>query len=230
MKILAIESSAKSASVCIAEDGKILAETFLNCGLTHSVTIMPSVEWLIGTCGLSMSDIDRIAVTQGPGSFTGLRIGMSAVKGLAWSLDVPCVAVSTLYAAASSLSHINGVICAVMDARAGQVYNANFKAEAGKLTRLCEDRAIKISELCEELSSQESVMVCGDGAEVLMKEAPANFTIAPEHIRYQRASAVALLAEDIKPIHAAELSPEYIRLPQAERERIEKLKEEGKQK
>ncbi len=228
MKILAIESSAKAASVCITDDGKIIGEAFLNCGLTHSVTIMPSVEWLLGVCGLSVADIDRIAITEGPGSFTGLRIGMSAVKGLAWSLDIPCVAVSTLYAAANALSHIDGIICAVMDARAGQVYNANFRAEGGRLTRLCDDRALKIEELIGELCEEENIIVCGDGAEVLMKEAPANFRIAPEHIRYQRASAVALLAEDINPISAAELSPEYIRLPQAERERIEKLKKEGK--
>ena len=228
MKILAIESSAKAASACIAEDGKILGETFLNCGLTHSVTIMPSVEWLLGVCSLSISDIDRIAITEGPGSFTGLRIGMSAVKGLAWSENIPCVAVSTLLAAAAGIRHIDGKICAVMDARAGQVYNANFEAAGGKLTRLSEDRALKISELISEFPDDETVWVCGDGAEVLMQSAPANFKIAPEHIRYQRAAAVALLAEDIEPISAAFLSPEYIRLPQAERERLERMKKEGK--
>ncbi len=228
MKILAIESSAKAASVCIAEDGKILAEAFLNCGLTHSVTIMPSVEWLLHTAGLTIADIDRIAITEGPGSFTGLRIGMAAVKGLAWSRDIPCVGVSTLEAAATGVAHIDGTICAVMDARAGQVYNALFKAENGRLTRLCDDRALKISELLSELSGKEDILVCGDGTEVFMKAAGESFRAAPENIRYQRASSVAFLAASCDTVSAKELAPEYIRLPQAERERLEKLEKEGK--
>ncbi len=228
MKILAIESSAKAASVCIAEDGKILGEVFLNCGLTHSVTIMPSVEWLLDMSGLKMSDIDRIAITEGPGSFTGLRIGMAAVKGLAWSADIPCVGVSTLLAAAKGVADTDGLICAVMDARAGQVYNALFKAENGRLTRLCDDRAIKISELLAELSGEENILVCGDGTEVFMKEAGENFHAASENIRYQRASSVAFLAAESAAVSAKTLSPEYIRLPQAERERLEKLEKEGK--
>lgn len=228
MKILAIESSAKAASVCIAEDGKILGEVFLNCGLTHSVTIMPSVEWLLQTAGLAIEDIDRIAITEGPGSFTGLRIGMAAVKGLAWSRDIPCVGVSTLEAAAYGVADTDGTICAVMDARAGQVYNALFKAENGSLTRLCDDRAIKISELLSELSGKQNILVCGDGTEVFMKEAGENFRAASENIRYQRASSVAFLAEKRDTVSAKTLSPEYIRLPQAERERLEKAEKEGK--
>lgn len=228
MKILAIESSAKAASVCMVEDGKILAEAFLNCGLTHSVTIMPAVEWLLNMAGLTMDDIDRIAITEGPGSFTGLRIGMAAVKGLAWSRDIPCVGVSTLEAAAKGVAHIDGTICAVMDARAGQVYNALFRAENGCLTRLCDDRAIKISELLEELPEKENILVCGDGTEVFMKEAGEGFRAAPENIRYQRASSVAFLAMEHDAVSAKTLSPEYIRLPQAERERLERLEKEGK--
>lgn len=228
MKILAIESSAKAASVCMVEDGKILVEAFLNCGLTHSVTIMPAVEWLLNMAGLTMDDIDRIAITEGPGSFTGLRIGMAAVKGLAWSRDIPCVGVSTLEAAAKGVAHIDGTICAVMDARAGQVYNALFRAENGCLTRLCDDRAIKISELLEELPEKENILVCGDGTEVFMKEAGEGFRAAPENIRYQRASSVAFLAMEHDAVSAKTLSPEYIRLPQAERERLERLEKEGK--
>ena len=228
MKILAVESSAKAASVCIAEDGKILAEAFLNCGLTHSVTIMPSVEWLLHTTGLTIADIDRIAITEGPGSFTGLRIGMAAVKGLAWSRDIPCVGISTLEAAAKGAADTDGKICAVMDARAGQVYTALFKAENGKLSRLSPDRAMKISELLSELGEEENILVCGDGTEVFMKEAGASFKAASENIRYQRASSVAILAAERDTVSAKELSPEYIRLPQAERERLEKLEKEGK--
>lgn len=228
MKILAIESSAKAASVCIAEDGKVLCEAFLNCGLTHSVSIMPSVEWLLNMAKLKISDIDRIAISEGPGSFTGLRIGMSVVKGLAWGLDIPCVAVSTLESAAVGLSHIDGTVCAVMDARANQVYNAIFKAERGVLTRLCPDRAISIPELMCELSDKENVIFTGDGAELCYKSSGGAFSLAPEHIRYQRAAYVASLAENAEPISSKELRPEYIRLPQAERERLEKIKNESR--
>lgn len=227
MKILAIDSSAKAASVAIVEDGKILGETFLNCGLTHSVTIMPSVEWLLEMTGIKLSDIGRIAICEGPGSFTGLRIGMAAVKGLAWSLDIPCVGVSTLYAAARGVSHISGTVCAVMDARAGQVYNAVFKSDGETLVRVCDDRAIETEKLIKELENEEKVIVCGDGAEVLLESAPENFIAADEHIRHQRATYVAFLAEGLPAISGKDLEPEYIRLPQAERQRIEKLKKEG---
>lgn len=228
MKILAIESSAKAASVAIVEDGKILGETFLNCGLTHSVTVMPSVEWLLGMANLKISDIERIAITEGPGSFTGLRIGMAAVKGLAWACDIPCCGVSTLECAAMGAAHIDGIICAAMDARANQVYNALFLADDGKLTRISEDRAITIPELLEELEEYENVILVGDGALLLDEKSGGCYTLAPEHIRYQRAVYAAYLAESAEAVTAQELRPEYIRLPQAERERIERLKKEGK--
>lgn len=228
MKILAIESSAKAASVAVVEDGKILGETFLNCGLTHSVTIMPSVEWLLDMASLKVSDIDRIAISEGPGSFTGLRIGMAAVKGLAWACDIPCCGVSTLAATAEGVAHMDGTVCAVMDARAHQVYNALFKVKNGKVTRLCDDRAISIGDLGKELEEINDVIIAGDGAELVYNEFGRKYIIAPEHIRYQRASFVARLAETAEAISAQELKPEYIRLPQAERERLERLKKEGK--
>jgi len=228
MKILAIESSAKAASVAILENGKILGETFLNCGLTHSVTIMPSVEWLLDMSNIKISDIDRIAIDEGPGSFTGLRIGMAAVKGLAWACDIPCCGVSTLETAAMGVAHTDGIICAVMDARAHQVYNALFEAKDGKLKRLCDDRAITIEELGNELEGRENVLLVGDGAKLCFDEFGGKYRIAPEHIRYQRAAYVAYLAENATPMSAQELRPEYIRLPQAERERLERLKKEGK--
>ena len=227
MKILAIEASAKAASACIAENGKILGEVFLNCGLTHSVTVMPSVEWLLTSTGLCLADIDRLAITRGPGSFTGLRIGMAAVKGLALGADIPCCGVSTLECAAYGAKDCGKIICAVMDARAGQVYNALFRAENGKLLRICPDRAIKIAELSDELSSYEDVVLTGDGAELVFRETGEKFALAPEHIRYQRAAYVAALCETAECVSAGELLPEYIRLPQAERERLERLKKEG---
>lgn len=227
MKILAIEASAKAASACIAEDGKILGEVFLNCGLTHSVTVMPSVEWLLKSTGLSLADIDRLAITHGPGSFTGLRIGMAAVKGLAFGADIPCCGISTLECAAYGAKDCGKTICAVMDARAGQVYNALFRVENGSLVRLCPDRAIKISELSDELSSYEDVVLTGDGAPLCYEALDNKYAIAPEHIRYQRAAYVAALGETAECVSAGALSPEYIRLPQAERERLERLKKEG---
>lgn len=227
MRILAIDSSAKAASVSIVEDGKILGEAFLNCGLTHSVTIMPSVQWLLETAGLKISDMDRIAIAAGPGSFTGLRIGMAAVKGLAWACDIPCCGVSTLEAAAYGAAHMGGTICAVMDARARQVYNAIFTASGGVLTRVCDDRAITLSELSEELLKYDNIVLVGDGAELCYRAFEEKYAIAPEHIRTQRAACVAALAENAPSCSAQELRPEYIRLPQAERERLERLKKEG---
>ena len=224
MRILAIESSAKAASVAIVDAGRLIAEIFLNSGLKHSVTIMPSVERLLESTGIGISDMDRIAISKGPGSFTGLRIGMAAVKGLAWACDIPCCAVSSLEAAAVGVAHMGGTVCAVMDARAGQVYNALFSAHDGKLSRLCEDRAISVSELLCELSEKKDVIFVGDGADMCYNESQGKFRIAPEHLRYQRASGVATLAETCETYTAEELRPEYIRLPQAERERLEKLK------
>lgn len=224
MKILAIDSSAKAASVAIVEDGKILGEVFLNCGLTHSVTVMPSVEWLLDVTGLKIYDVERIAITEGPGSFTGLRIGMAAVKGLAWACDIPCVGVSTLETIALGASVSDGIVCAVMDARANQVYNALFEAKDGKLSRLTEDRAITIPELLEEISEMEKVSFAGDGAELCYQRAERKFNIVPENVRCQRASAVAFIASEKESVSAQELSPEYIRLPQAERERLERIK------
>lgn len=228
MKILAIEGSAKAASVCLWDGGRLLGETFLNCGLTHSVTIMPSVEWLLEMAGLKVSDIDKIAITEGPGSFTGLRIGMAAVKGLAWAHGIPCVGVSTLEAAAYGAAHMSVTVCAVMDARAGQVYNAIFTANGGVLRRETPDRAVKISELSDDLEGYRNVILVGDGAELCHRAFDEKYTLAPEHIRYQRAAYVAAIAEHLEGTTAQELSPQYIRLPQAERERLERLKKEGK--
>lgn len=224
MRILAIESSAKAASVAITDGGNLVAEIFLNSGLKHSVTIMPSVERLLESTGLSVRDMDRLAISAGPGSFTGLRIGMAAIKGLSWSCGVPCCAVSTLEAAAMGVAHIGGTVCAVMDARAGQVYNALFRAEGGKLFRLCEDRAIAVCDLLRELSDKKDVIFVGDGAELCYNEENGVHRLAPRHLRCQRAAYVALLAENAEVQTAEALRPEYIRLPQAERERLEKLK------
>lgn len=140
MKTLALETSAKSVSVAVTEDGKVLASSYQNIGLTHSVTLMPLLDGMLQNAGLTLKDMDLLAVAAGPGSFTGLRIGVSALKGLAWAEDKPCCGVSTLEAMAQNGRLFTGTVVCAMDARRSQVYNALFRCENGQLTRLCPDR------------------------------------------------------------------------------------------
>ena len=151
MKILALETSAKSVSAAVTDGGVVRAYTYQNTGLTHSRTLMPLVDAMLRESEQSLADMDLLAVAAGPGSFTGLRIGVSALKGLAWAADKPCCGVSTLEAMAQNLRHMDGLIVCSMDARRNQVYNAVFAAEGGQLTRLTPDRAIALSQLAEEL-------------------------------------------------------------------------------
>ncbi len=227
MKILAVDSSAKACSAAIVEDDKIIGSFFINTSLTHSQTLVPMVENLLSCTSLSLSDIDRLAVSAGPGSFTGVRIGVSAIKGMAMPLGLPCAGVSTLAAMAHNLSGCDCVACAVMDARCNQVYNALFGISGGKIERLCDDRALAISDLCEELRSiSGEIILVGDGAELCynsLKEELPSLSIAPEHIRYQNAFGVALEAQSCETVTAAELLPSYLRLPQAERELKKKM-------
>ncbi|NMA07589.1 MAG: tRNA (adenosine(37)-N6)-threonylcarbamoyltransferase complex dimerization subunit type 1 TsaB [Clostridiales bacterium] len=220
MRILAFESSAGPASVALMEDGRIVAESWQNMRLTHSATLLPMAEDLLKNTGVTLAEIDMFAVAHGPGSFTGLRIGISTVKGLAAALEKPCVGVSTLEAMAAMQPDGDGTLCCVMDARVGQVYNALFDLRDG--TRLCEDRTITLAELGAELHARGGrVVLCGDGAEIA-RDAMGVGEIAAEQLRWQRASGVAYAAREKQPISAAELTPVYHRLPQAERERLEK--------
>ncbi len=220
MRILAFESSAGPASVALMEDGRIVAESWQNMRLTHSATLLPMAEDLLKNTGVTLAEIDMFAVAHGPGSFTGLRIGISTVKGLAAALDKPCVGVSTLEAMAAMQPDGDGTLCCVMDARVGQVYNALFDLRDGM--RLCEDRTITLAELGAELHARGGrVVLCGDGAEIA-RDAMGVGEIAAEQLRWQRASGVAYAAREKQPISAAELTPVYHRLPQAERERLEK--------
>ena len=175
MKILALESSAVSASVALTEDEKLVAQSFQNCGLTHSRTLLPMVENLLANCGVSLADVDAIAVAHGPGSFTGVRIGVATVKGLALGADKPCLGVSTLEAMAWGARALGGNLCCVMDARAGQVYNALFTVEDGRVRRLCDDRAIKLTELAEEIGEAPYFLV-GDGADLCYNTIKENCT------------------------------------------------------
>ncbi len=230
MKILALETSAKSVSTAISENGVILASAYQNTGLTHSRTLMPLVDGMLRSADLTGQDMDLIAVANGPGSFTGLRIGVSAAKGLAWTLDVPCCGVSTLLAMAQNLRHMDTEIVCAMDARRQQVYNAVFRAENGVLERRCEDRAISLEELYEELKNSDAPkIIVGDGAKLcytylLEKGLPCR--LAPPQLIMQNASGVALaaqeLAENDQTVSARDLVPVYLRLSQAERERLAK--------
>lgn len=229
MLILALESSAKAASVALCRDGALLAQTVQCSGLTHSRTLLPMAEDLLKNAGVSLSDVDEIAVAHGPGSFTGVRIGVSAAKGLAWGAQKPAVGVSTLEAMAwHGLAAGEGtLICPVMDARRNQVYNALFEIRGGKPERLCGDRAISLDELCAELEKMKKcAFLVGDGAALcynacLGKEIPA--VLAPENLVQQSAWGVAMAAAGRKPGTADMLLPVYLRLSQAERERQARL-------
>lgn len=230
MKVLALESSAKAVSVAVCENGVILAQGYQNTGLTHSVTMMPLLENLMKTASLSLADMDVIAVAAGPGSFTGLRIGVSAAKGLAWSLDKPCCGVSTLEAMAENGRSFEGTVICAMDARRQQIYNAIFDCRSGELTRRCEDRAVSLAQVAEELQSDpDPKLVIGDGAQLCCDYLAAQgieCRVAPPALRFQQAAGVALVAERMvlsgKTVSAQELNPTYLRLSQAERERLEK--------
>lgn len=229
MKILALECSAGPASAAIITDGRVTAHSFVNVKLTHSQTLLPMLEALLTASKTELSEIDGIAVTNGPGSFTGIRIGISAVKGLAAPRGLPCAGVSTLLSMAYNYRDTDCTVCAVMDARRNQVYNALFDITDGKITRLCEDRALLCDELAENLkkmsqNSEKRVIIVGDGTEVFypyVKNFPF-VTLSAEERRFQNAVSAALAAEEIFAAGAAlppgKLLPVYLRLPQAERE------------
>ena len=225
MKILSIECSASPASVAIIDDGKIIASSFVNIKLTHSQTLMPMIEATLKSATLSVSDIKGISVSAGPGSFTGVRIGISIAKGLATPNNLPCVPVSTLQSMAYMFLSEDVTVCPVMDARCNQIYNALFKVKNGKVERLCEDRAILIDQLIEELKSiSGKIVICGDGSDLfagLIKDFD-NIKIPSENLKYQSAVGVGLMSYDSfvngNTVPPESLVPIYLRLPQAERE------------
>ena len=207
MRILAIDSSAGAASAAIWEDGSLLGEFFTNTRLTHSQTLMPMIGGVLDCARVPLESIDLFAVSAGPGSFTGVRIGVASIKGLAMAQGKPC---------------------AGMDARCGQVYNALFLAERGTLTRLTEDRAISIEDLAAELEEMQrgkSLFLVGDGAKLCYNKErlqALGAKLPPEPLLYQRAWGAAEVAKDLfergETLTAAALAPVYLRMPQAERE------------
>ena len=231
MLILAFETSAKAASVALLEDGKLLGESYQNTGLTHSQTIMVMAEDLLKQCGKTVSDVTAVAVANGPGSFTGIRIGVAVAKGFAWGAELPCVGASTLASMAVGLGIWQGYVCPVMDARRSQVYNALFHVDCGKYTRIREDRAISLEELGEDVKNlSEPIFLVGDGSVLCyntLSEKVPGLILPPEARMHQRAAGVALEAERLLQsggtFPAGALVPNYLRLSQAERERNEKL-------
>lgn len=228
MLILAMESTAKAASVALVRDGVLVAQSMQCSGLTHSRTLLPMAEDLLKNADIKLSDIDRFAVAHGPGSFTGVRIGVAAVKGLAWGAEKPAVGVSTLEAMAwhGAAAGEGSLICCAMDARRNQVYNALFEIHDGKPVRMTGDRAISLADLFSELNADgRTPFLVGDGAH-LCKAALESAVLAPENLRMQSAWGVAMAAMDKPDATADALQPVYLRLSQAERERQARLKEQ----
>lgn len=243
MKILAVECSAAPVSCALSEDGKTVGEFYLNTAATHSQTLMPMIDGMLKNAGVRVSDIDLFAVAAGPGSFTGVRIGIAAVKGLAFGGNKPCCAVSTLEGIAFRFASFDCTVCACMDARCGQIYNAVFEIRGGTVRRLCEDRAIAISVLVDEICDGKydgGLILAGDGAAITKaaidkaaeeREAAGDtdaadklksVRLAEENLRYQSANGVAFAALMMynrkNTVKADELLPTYLRLPQAQRE------------
>lgn len=238
MKILAIDTTAKTATAALTEDDRLIAVTVLNTPNTHSVTLLPMIDGLLKGSLLGIDDIELFVCSAGPGSFTGVRIGVSTVKGLAFAGDKKCIGVSSLEALAHNVAQRNGIICPVMDARRGQLYNALFRYESGVIKRLTEDRCITAESLRDELCAfNDTVVLVGDGINVA-KRALSGLRVEYPHevMIYQNAYSVARLgyrtytnaSEDERACFTARaLSPVYLRVCQAERERLERIEKEN---
>ncbi len=226
MKILGVDSSATAASAAVYCDGKVLTLNFSNTGLTHSQTLLPMIENALKSANVSVNDIDLFAISNGPGSFTGVRIGVAAIKGIAQPLAKKCAALSTLEVIAKPLENTGCLAVAVMDARCNQVYTARFDCLGG-FKRVSEDEAITIDELCESLKDvTQPIVLIGDGANVTYNKVfdKLNVSMAPVSVRYQSAANVALIAAEkyengtLQLLDANDVLPNYLRLSQAERE------------
>ncbi len=238
MKILCLDTTAVTASAAVTEDDTLLAEyTVAGGGRSHCELLMPMVHSLLSSLSLTADDIQLFATCAGPGSFTGVRIGISLIKGLAFGRGKPCAAVSSLWALAEGLSPLEGLICPVMDARRQQVYNALFRREGDTLTRLTPDRAIGAAELAEEIARcypGETCMLAGNGIGVAapaLCERGVSLFKTPYLLEKPHAAAAARCAlrmwERGELTSDSELRPLYLRLPQAERERLERLKKQN---
>lgn len=233
MKLLAIESSGMVASVAIVSEDKLLAEYTVNYKKTHSQTLLPMLDEIVRMVELPLSDVDAIAISEGPGSFTGLRIGSATAKGLGLALNKPIVAVPTLDSLAYNLYGTDRLICPMMDARRNQVYTGLYEFVSSEFKVVKEQRAVAIDEIISEINGlNKKVIFLGDGVEayqqVLMEKTMVDYDFAPLHLSKQRAAAVGALGiiyyKNNKIQTAAEHEPVYLRLSQAERERAQRLK------
>lgn len=232
MIILAIDSTAVVGSCAVLQDEKLLSCFTINNGNTHSETLLPMIESSLKLLGLTSDDIELFALSEGPGSFTGVRIGAATIKGLSFGKNKPCVGVSTLEALAENLSGVDGIICPAMNARRNQVYTALFRCCNGRIERLTEDRAITVEELENELSDcNEKIYICGDGDFLLYdsKTKSKDYEYVSYPLRLQNAYSVGVCAlrkyknGDFKT--DTTIAPTYLRPSQAERTRNEKEKQ-----
>lgn len=226
MKILSLDSATECATAAILDDNKLLGEVVINHKKQHSVIMMPMIDSLIKSCGLTIADIDGYAISNGPGSFTGLRIGMSTIKGLVQATKKPFVAISSLDGLANNLFNVQGIICPVIDALRGNVYTNFYRFEDGKLVTLEEDQLLSIDEVIEKCSSfEENVTFIGDGTykfAAKLTEALPKALIAPSHLNLAKASSIGLLGylklSQGQSHNVLSSAPVYLRKCQAERE------------
>lgn len=214
--ILSVDSSSVTAAAALCDDdGDVIKSEFSHSGLTHSETLLPMIKRVMGD--RRFNELSAVAVTVGPGSFTGVRIGVATVKGLAFASDIPCIPVSSLEAVAYNFLNENAVLSVVMDARRQQYYNALFEIKDGKVSRLTPDRALSHDELVAELEKYDNVIAAGDGAQ-LLHERWGKCVLCPEDKQYVTGLGVVLAAKNKERISSASLMPVYLRLSQAERE------------
>lgn len=230
MRILAVDTSGPVAGAALMENGVITHEVTAAHGLTHSQTAMPMIDQCLSAAGIAVKDVDLFAAVAGPGSFTGVRIGVCAVRALAHSWNKPALQVDSLETLAMNAFGFRGVICPILDARRGQVYCAAFRFEEGKLPeRILQDDALSLSDFLEKLPQDERLLFLGDGLKVHFPTISAKLgeraVAAPSHMSYLRAAAACEIAanraEDAK--DCMQLTPIYLRAPQAERERNARL-------
>ena len=228
MLILGIDTAAAPCCAAVYDTDKqqTLGSFVINNKLTHSVTLMPVVSDLLRNSGITTEDIDLFAVANGPGSFTGLRIGISAVKGMAFAASKPCAAVSSLEAMAYNVAICDCTVCAAIDARCNQVYTATFLNDSGTVTRLTDEECLKADELAARLSEYDGdIILVGDGAQLVKKAADEQgieTRVAPDPLRYQTGYGVCLAAMNAERIAPEHLMPMYLKLPQAQRELMAK--------
>lgn len=229
--VLAVDTSGPVAGCAVMKAGKIVHLVAMKQGLTHSETIMPAIDAALTASGLSCGDIDVFAAVAGPGSFTGVRIGVCAAKGLAHAVNRPCVALDALEVLAMNAWGFDGLCCPILDARRGQVYCAAFDVKNGMPERALPGEAMRLEDFLAKLPEDRRLMFVGDGVPVYGERVQAllgeRAVIAPENLRDLRADAACVLAA-ARPgawVEARLLRPIYLRAPQAERER--KAREAG---